>query len=174
MANRIAPGASAMLAAIIAVAAADPARSQCRLCDTPTTAAALAESGKISLSVEATLDFDRLVLNGAGEGSATIRPSGERSASGSIAAISGRAMVGAVEIRGEPGRAVRIDLPSRIKLYTLTGGAIVIDDIASDLGNHPKLDSAGTLSFRFGGRLTVSGDSEGDYRGDLPITVEYL
>jgi hypothetical protein len=36
-----------------------------------------------------------------------------------------------------------------------------------------RLDSAGSLSFRFGGRLTISGDAEGDYRGDVPITVEY-
>ena len=83
-------------------------------------------------------------------------------------------MVGEVVIRGEPGRALRIDLPARIQLYTLSGGAIAIDDIASDLADQPRLDAAGNLSFRFGGRLTVSGDSEGDYRGDLPITVEYL
>ena len=37
----------------------------------------------------------------------------------------------------------------------------------------PRLDSAGNLTFRFGGRLHVSGDAEGDYRGDLPITAEY-
>ena len=37
----------------------------------------------------------------------------------------------------------------------------------------PQLDAAGNLTFRFGGRLRVSGDADGDYRGDLPITVEY-
>jgi len=30
------------------------------------------------------------------------------------------------------------------------------------------------LSFRFGGRVRISGDAEGDYRGDLPVTAEYL
>jgi hypothetical protein len=38
----------------------------------------------------------------------------------------------------------------------------------------PKLDSAGNLKFRFGGRIRLSGSSDGDFRGDLPITVEYL
>ena len=164
-----------MLAAALLVAAAAPARGQCRLCDRPTTAApTLADNGRISLSVDATLDFDRLVLLGAGQGSATLLPNGERRSSGSVAAMSGRAMVGAVVIRGEAGRAVRVDLPLRIQLYTLGGGSISIEDIVSDLPDQPKLDSAGNLSFRFGGRLTVSGEAEGDYRGDVPITVEYL
>ncbi len=174
MANRIALCAGAWLAAAVAVAVTTPARAQCRLCDVPTTAApSIADTGRISLTLDATLDFDRLVLNGAGEGSATILPNGERRSSGSVAAISGSAMVGAVAIRGEAGRAVRIDLPSRIQLYTLAGGSIAIDEIVSDIGDDPRLDSAGNLSFRFGGRVTVSGDSDGDYRGDLPITVEY-
>lgn len=164
-----------MLAAALSAAAAAPARAQCRLCPTPTSTPSEASSDDaIKLSVEATLDFDRLVLLGAGEGTATLLPNGQRSASGSIAAISGRAMVGAVVIRGEPGRTVRVELPSRIDLHALGGGSIIIEDIVSDLADLPKLDSAGNLSFRFGGRLKISGDAEGDYRGDVPITVEYL
>jgi len=38
----------------------------------------------------------------------------------------------------------------------------------------PKLDAAGNLTFRFGGRITITGSAEGQFRGDLPITVEYL
>ena len=77
-------------------------------------------------------------------------------------------------MHGEPGRGVRIDLPRRIELHSLTGGSVVIDDIVSDLPGAPRLDAAGGLTFRFGGRLRVSGDAEGEYRGDMPITVEYL
>ena len=66
-------------------------------------------------------------------------------------------MVGSAVVHGQPGRTVRIELPHRIDLYSI-----------------PRLDAAGTLTFRFGGRLTVSSDADGDYRGDLPITVEYL
>jgi hypothetical protein len=65
-------------------------------------------------------------------------------------------------------------VPQRIVLHSLNGGEVSFDDVVSDLPSLPRLDSAGNLTFRFGGRLTVSGDAEGEYRGDLPITAEYL
>ena len=83
-------------------------------------------------------------------------------------------MVGEAHVRGEPGRTIRIDLPSRIELFSFSGARIVIDEIETDLPSLPRLDSAGTLTFRFGGRLQVNGEPEGDFRGDLPITAEYL
>ena len=84
-------------------------------------------------------------------------------------------MVGEVVIRGEPGRLVRIELPGRIELFGLTGGAIRLESIRSDLPPAPRLDSAmAELSFRFGGSLRVSGDVDGEFRGDVPIDVDYL
>jgi hypothetical protein len=83
-------------------------------------------------------------------------------------------MVGSAVVHGQPGRAVRIELPRRILLHSISGSQISFDDVTSDLPSVPRLDSSGTLSFRFGGRLTVTGDADGEYRGDLPITVEYL
>ena len=94
--------------------------------------------------------------------------------SGMIGAISSRAMVGSATVRGEPGRSVRIDLPRHIQLYSISGGRIAVDEIVSDLPASPKLDATGLLTFRFGGRIRISGDAEGDYRGDMPITAEYL
>jgi hypothetical protein len=82
-------------------------------------------------------------------------------------------MVGTAVVRGSAGRSVRVELPHRIDLYSISGGRITVDDVVSDLPSMPRLDSAGNLTFRFGGRVTVSGDSEGDYRGEMPITVEY-
>lgn len=152
-----------------------PAGAQCRLCDTPvTTRDDPAGTGPISLEIETSLDFDRLVLLGAGEGTATLLPNGQRSVSGMVGDLSGRAMVGSALVHGEAGRAVRIDLPARIELYSLSGARITIEDIVSDLPSGARLDAAGALSFRFGGRLHISGDAEGEYRGDVPITVEYL
>ena len=163
------------LAAAAGFAAAVPARAQCRLCEVPTTTADSANGeGPVSLEVEAGLDFDRLVLLGPSGGSATLRPDGTRQVSGAIGAIGGRAMVGEAWVRGEPGRAVRIDIPRRIELHSLSGAQIVIDEIQTDLPAVPRLDSAGGLRFRFGGRLQVAGEPEGDFRGDLPITAEYL
>jgi len=77
-------------------------------------------------------------------------------------------------LRGEPGRAIRVELPRQIILYSTSGGQIVLDQVVSDLPSIPRLDSAGRLSFRFGGRLHVRGDTEGSFRGDLPITADYL
>jgi hypothetical protein len=82
-------------------------------------------------------------------------------------------MVGTARVRGTPGRTIRVELPRRIDLFSVSGGRISVDEVVSDLPSLPRLDSAGTLTFRFGGRVQISGDSDGDYRGDMPITVEY-
>lgn len=156
-------------------ALAAPARAQCRLCEQPTTQRPEAEpKGAISLQVETGLDFDRLVRIAPGEGSATLLPDGSRQVSGTIVAISGKAMVGHVRIRGEAGRSLVVELPERVELYSVGGSRITIDEIVSDLPASPRLNGGGVLTFRFGGRLTVDGEAEGEFRGDVPITVEYL
>lgn len=163
------------LAAAATLLTPAPARAQCRLCEKPTTAPEQqGADAPARLEVEANLDFDRLILSAPGEGSATLMPDGSTQLSGTIAAISGRAMVGQVRVRGEPGRLVRIDLPGRIELNSISGGRVTIDEIATDLPPMPRLDSSGSLSFRFGGRLRTSGDADGQYSGEVPITVEYL
>ena len=152
-----------------------PAPAQCRLCDTPTTELRGDGDGPaLQIELQTSLDFDRLVLLGDGQGAATLLPTGQRTASGAVATVSARAMVGSVSVRGAPGRAVRIQLPPRIELHSSSGGRIAIEAIETDLPSLPRLDAAGNLNFRFGGRLDVRGDAEGDYRGDVPITVEYL
>ena len=174
MAYRYALANSLAVAAFLSGASA-PLHAQCRLCSTPTTELGQQEDGgPIRLEVQTTLNFDRLVLMGDGSGYATLLPTGEKTASGSVATVSAAAMVGSVSVHGEPNRVVRVDLPPHIQLYSVGGGRIEIDDIQTDLPGLPKLDSAGNLSFRFGGRLQVTGDAEGQYRGDVPINVEYL
>lgn len=166
----------ALWCATIAAAAAtsSPANAQCRLCDKPTTSPQLNEGAdSIQLEIETTLNFDRLVLSGSGDGAALVRPDGTTAAEGSLTAISARAMVGTAVVHGQPGRIVRVELPRRIDLYSLSGGRITLDDVVSDLPSLPKLDPTGALTFRFGGRVRITGDSDGEYRGDLPITVEY-
>jgi hypothetical protein len=164
-----------MIAALIAaVTLSSSAGAQCRLCDRPTTAIPEeAPGGDINMQIETNLNFDRLILDGAGTGAATIRPNGSSGAEGSVMGLGPRAMVGTVLVHGDPNRAVRVELPRRVELFSLSGGRITLDDVASDLSPAPHLDAAGNLSFRFGGRLIISGDADGPYRGDLPITVEY-
>ena len=168
-------GRNALLSLALAAAIPVPAAAQCRLCDAPATVRSEeAAKGDVRLEIETSLNFDRLILLGQGEGSAVLRPDGSSASAGTIADISPRAMVGTVTVHGEAGRTIRIDLPRRIVLHSLSGGEVTFDDVASDLPSLPRLDAGGNLTFRFGGRLRVSGDAEGDYRGDLPITAEYL
>lgn len=160
----------------LALLPAAPAVGQCRLCSGDTaalTSDAPAPAGPVRLEVETSLDFDQLVLTGPAGGVARLTPDGGRLTSGALEALSARAMTGEVVIRGEPGRAVRVDLPSRIDLYG-NSGTLSISRITSDLSSSPRLDAQGRLRVRFGGELSVSGDAEGTYRGDVPITVDYL
>ena len=167
------------LALTCALGSAAPALSQdvsapCRLCD-PTTAPVVDKPAvPVSLDVETKLDFDSLILAGGGEGSAELGPQGGRNVTGSITAIGSRAMVGEVVIRGEPGRTVRIELPNQIELFGLAGGTIRLESIRSDLPPMPRLDGNGRLSFRFGGVVRLSGDLDGEFRGNVPIDVDYF
>jgi len=165
----------ALAATGVAAAIGAPARAQCRLCDQPSTQMpADSADGDVQLSVETGLDFDRLIFSGTGMGTATVRPDGASAAEGVVTALGPRATVGTVLVHGQPGRAVRVEIPHRIELYSLSGGRITLDQVNTDLPPMPRLDSAGNLSIRFGGRLVVTGDADGQFRGDLSITVEYL
>jgi hypothetical protein len=158
-----------------AVAIASPAGAQCRLCDQPVTDRPTdSADGDVELQIETGLNFDRLIIAGTGNGAATIRPDGGNGAEGAVVEISPRATVGTVLVHGEANRPVRVEIPHRIELYSLSGGRITLDSVTTDLPKAPRLDAAGSLSFRFGGRLLVTGGSDGQFRGDLPITVEYL
>lgn len=164
-----------LIALGVASACASSAGAQCRLCSTPTTTRDEKVDGDdIRLELETSLNFDRLILFGDGQGSATIRPDGSSAATGAVSSVGPRAMVGTVVVHGQAGRMLRVDLPRRIELFSISGGRISFDDVVSDLPSVPRLDSAGTLTFRFGGRITISGNAEGQYRGDMPITVDYL
>lgn len=165
----------ALVALGLGTAFSTPVAAQCRLCDQPSTQMPTeSPDGDVELRVETGLDFDRMIFSGNGAGAATLRPDGSNGADGIVVSLGPRATVGTVLVHGQPGRALRVDVPQRIELYSLSGGRITLDQVATDLPPIPRLDSAGTLSFHFGGRLNVTGDADGQFRGDLPITVEYL
>ncbi|HET9399182.1 MAG TPA: DUF4402 domain-containing protein [Sphingomicrobium sp.] len=146
----------------------------CRLCGPSGVTDGAAPAEPVRLEVEASLNFDRLVLAGAGEGTAELAPDGSRIVSGSVTAISARAVLGEVVIRGEPGRQLRVELPHSIDLTGFNGGSIRVESIRSDLPATPRLDSRGELNFRFGGLVRVSGNTDGEFRGDARINVDYF
>src|SRR3954453_21992307 len=93
-----------------------PAGAQCRLCDQPSTQMpADSADGDVQLSIETGLDFDRLIFSGNGMGAATVRPDGSNAAEGTVTAVGPRTTVGTVLVHGEPGRALRVDVPHRIE-----------------------------------------------------------
>lgn len=146
----------------------------CRLCDQKEKPSDDKPSKPISLDVQASLDFDRLILASSGSGRAELAPDGSRIVSGSVASIGARAMAGEVVIRGEPGRHLRVTLPDAIELRGLSGGSIRVESIRSDLPAMPKLDADGALRFRFGGIVKLIGDVDGEFRGEVPVDVEYF
>lgn len=169
----------AMIMLAVAVAAAfappRPAAAQCRLCDSPVLAAPEDETQRpLEVSIDSDLDFDRLLLAASGTGTARLAPDGSRLATGAIASIGGRAVVARVVVRGEPGRAVSIDLPDRVELAGVKGGRLVIERLIHDLPDVPALDSRGLLAFAVGGELTLDGEADGEYRGSVPVAVDYL
>lgn len=160
---------------VLLLASPSSAAAQCRLCDKPTTEMPVETNvGALEVRVETRLDFDSVIVMGAGDGSATLRPDGTRMATGTLSDVGGRAMVGTVSVRGMPNRSVRVELPRMVVLHSVSGGEIRVEQIASDLPSLARLDAAGNLTFHFGGRLELKGDADGGYRGELPITVDYL
>lgn len=146
----------------------------CRLCTAPLEKADEKPAKPIRLEVRSRLDFDSLVFAGFGSGSFRLAADGSASASGGVKATGARVMPGAVTIRGEPGRAVRIELPSAVRLFGDHGGTLSIESLSTDLPLLPVIGSDGELNFRFGGILKVEGGDDGAFRGDVDILVEYL
>ncbi len=152
------------------------ASAQCMLCGKP-DGGPIATSRKaempLHIDIETQLDMGR-VAAGAGSGEVELDPvTGARRVRGDVRDLGGFAVSGTVTVRGEPGAEVRVFLPASVDLESGSGGTARVVGLATDLAAAPRLGPDGRLQFRFGGRLQVSGASDGDYRGRIPVTVEY-
>jgi len=157
--------------------AQDASTAPCQLCSAvPSIVLNAPPAAPLRLQVETRLDFDKIVFEGTGSALLGLSPSGTVSLSGAASAAGARAMPGSVLIRGEPGRAVRIDLPGKVLLFGdgEGSGSISIDSLTTDLPDFPRIGADGTLLFRFGGDLRLSGESDGAFRGSIDIVVDYL
>lgn len=149
----------------------------CQLCgETPATGdRPVADGAELPLRIEisAQLDFSR-IATGRGGGSVTIDPvSGQRRISGDLRDLGGMALTGEATVSGTPGRAVRVAIPPEILLDGDQGRLARVVDVTTNLGPAPRLGPDGRLRFRFGGRLAVASDDDGNYRGRIPISAEY-
>lgn len=154
----------------------DAAAQQCMLCDTPPArdGAVVKKERPLRIEVATKLSFSKIALaSKSAEATVAVGPNGERNIVGNAINLGGYPEAGSVILTGEPGRHVRVDLPANVILRSSAGGEIIISDIRSTLGPAPRLDMGGKLEFSFGGRLFVSGDTSGRFRGRISITADY-
>ncbi|MEP2987965.1 MAG: DUF4402 domain-containing protein [Parasphingorhabdus sp.] len=156
-----------------------PLAAQCRLCATPSGVNATNSTAKerekpLSIEITANLDFSRLALLSRSGGEVSIDPvSGHRRVSGAITDLGGMSLKGEGRLEGEPGRYVRIHLPDQITLSAPNGSTAEVVKLETNLPSQAKLDRVGRLSFTFGGKLRVTGNAGGQYRGRIAITADY-
>ena len=161
----------ALLILAIALATPTAAQGECRLC--------YSDSGKpgerpLELEIFADLNFARLALAGHEGGSAEVdAASGSKRTGGSVVNLGGLPITGRGRVTGEPLREVRIDLPQSVPMTAPEGGAADLSGFTTDLPSHPTLNANGELNFSFGARLVLRSGRGGNYRGRIPITVDY-
>ena len=151
------------------------AAAQCMLCAQDKADGTSSRKSEIPLrvDVETQLDMGRVAVGAMG-GEVEVDPvSGARRVRGDVVDLGGFALTGVVTVRGEPGAAVRVILPATVDLEGGHGRTARVTGLVTDLSAAPRLGADGRLQFRFGGRLQIAGLDDGDYRGRIPVTVEY-
>lgn len=160
---------------MLVLASPSIAAAQCMLCaqDKADTASARKSEIPLRVDVETQLDMGRVAVGAMG-GEVEVDPvSGARRVRGDVVDLGGFALTGVVIVRGEPGAEVRVILPATVDLEGGNGRTARVTGLVTDLAAAPRLGADGRLQFRFGGRLQIAGLDDGDYRGRIPVTVEY-
>ncbi len=163
------------LTILLAFTSPSIAAAQCLLCAQDKDGAIAARRAEVPLrvEVETQLDMGRVAVGAMG-GEVEIDPaSGARRVRGDVVDLGGFALTGVVTVRGEPGAEVRVILPASVDLEGGHGRTARVTGLVTDLSAAPRLGPDGRLIFRFGGRLQIAGLDDGDYRGRIPVTVEY-
>lgn len=165
-----------LLAAAVPLTASTEALAQgaCRLCaDTGPIISQAQPARPLQIDIDTGIDFDRMALIDYQGGEAEIDPQTGQRRLTRLLDLGGLAMRGSVIIRGEPGRAVRVDLPDEVVMRAPGGRRVELRDVRSDLPAQPRIGSDGELRFSFGGRIIVDGDDVGSFRGRMRVNAEY-
>jgi hypothetical protein len=162
--------AGLLLVAAVALASATSRAADDRACEL----CSQSEGRPLTVEVESGLQFSRLALRGRGDGDALIDPeTGEKRVGANMIDLGGLSFEGRARVTGEPLRPVRIDLPPRVLLRSADGAEAELTDFVTDLPPVAMLDENGALSFAFGARIATRGARGGQFRGRIPIRVEY-
>ena len=128
----------------------------------------------LRLQVETRLDFDKVVFEGPGSALFALSPDGVARA---VGCGDRRRRARHAGQRPDPRRARPRGAGRLARQVTLFGEGqrLAAHRFATtDLPAFPRIGADGTLSFRFGGDLRLSGDSDGAFRGTIDIVVDYL
>jgi hypothetical protein len=123
------------------------------------------------------LDFGRLAKLGVQSGSVTIEAnSGNRTIEGGLEPLSGQAHRARFEISGQPGARLRIQLPSKVRIYSSRqqGASVRVLKLRYEIDNNGIIASDGKTTVWVGGTLVVAKSTPpGDYRGIFRIRATY-
>jgi hypothetical protein len=163
----------ALAAALVAVSAPASGSAGGGCADAFAVSAPNAER-PLSITVESGIQVGRLGLTGHEDGNAAIDPqTGAKQIGPNMIDLGGLSFQGKATITGQPLKPVRIDLPQRVTLHTPSGAEAELSDFRTDLPPVAMLDANGQLQFSFGATITSKGAQGGDFRGRIPIRVEY-
>jgi hypothetical protein len=128
----------------------------------------------LSITIESSLQVGRLALIGRDDGSAVIDPqTGAKRVGANMVDLGGLTFQGKATVTGQPLKPIRIELPQRVLLHSPSGAEAELSDFRTDLPGVAMLDAHGVLEFSFGATLSTKGAQGGDFRGRIPIRVEY-
>lgn len=168
---------SGLVCALTLGAGTRPVAAQCLLCDKPQAAPGDDPSKIINLPLRVTintrLDFSRAAIANIGQGTIVVSPNGARTVSGNLEDLGGMGVAGTVEIWGTPLRRISVEMPTTVELRSADGSVATVTNFRTDLKKNPTLGLLGYLKFNFGGELRVTAGQSGQFRGRIPISVEY-
>jgi hypothetical protein len=128
----------------------------------------------LRIEIESGIQFSRMALRGRADGDARIDPqTGEKVVGNNMIDLGGMSFHGRATVTGEPNRPVMIELPARVVLRSPDGAEATLSEFVTDLPSVAMLDRYGTLSFSFGARLSSQNARGGNFRGRIPIRVDY-
>ena len=143
-------------------------------CADPLANPANTDERPLSITIESALQVGRLGLTGREDGNAVIDPqTGAKQVGANMIDLGGVAFQGKATVTGQPLKPVRIDLPRSVVLRSAAGGEAELTDFRTDLPPVSLLDASGQLQFNFGATITSKNAQGGDFRGRIPIRVEY-
>jgi hypothetical protein len=163
----------AFAAALVAVSAPAPGRAEDGLAD-PFAAPLAGGERPLSITIESGLQVGRVGLTGREDGNAAIDPqTGAKQVGPNMIDLGGLSFQGKATITGQPFKPVRVELPSSVLLHSPSGGEAELSNFRTDLPPVAVLNANGVLEFSFGATLSSKGAQGGDFRGRIPIRVDY-